>query len=260
MNLALRGLGWAIRVFWIITLAVAITCVYSATQISVELGEVAPFPNDAGIEATLPITLNNRGYYRIADLNVTTAIRDIDNRSLSEKASQVAEISSHNEITILHSMELDMNVVLSQAQYLFNDSELQLRSFIRLSYANLIPVSFEMNTEIPWGAPLANFTAGAPEYSFYDFASQSVTVPISFQNNSPYMNVTGTIHVEIFSSQKQLLGEDTLPVDVPSGRAYSGEAEVLVHVAQGTPTGEIHLRFDTDTFHYGPMVIAYGQP
>jgi hypothetical protein len=258
MNLALRALGWAIRFFWIVTLAFAVTCVYSAAQINVELGQPVPLPERTGFGVTLPITLRNRGYYRIADLNVRTTIKGMENGSLPDATSYITEIHPQDERTVLHNIDLDVHTIIANPRYLFNDSELQLDSLIRLSYADLIPVRVETTIVMPWGAPLFNFAVGPIEHSSYDLVSRRVTIPISFQNHSPCMNVTGTMHIEVFNSRNQLLGEDTLPVDASPGASYSGEAEIAVQAAQATLTGEVRIYFETDTFHYGPVVTSYG--
>jgi hypothetical protein len=258
MNVALRALSWAIRFFWLITLAFAITCVYSATQISVELGEPTPLLDETSFGATLPIMLRNRGYYTISNLNVTTTIRDTMNRSLSETTSRVAEIPPQHETRILHSISFNMSGILTQTEYLFNDSELTVHGTISLDYAGLIPFGFEADTPMPWGAPLSGFTAGQPEYGAYDAVSQRVRVPISFQNHSPYMSVSGTMRVEVFNSLNQLLGEDTVSIDVPSNTAYSGQVDTLVNAALVTQRGEIHIYFDAEVFDFGPLVIRFG--
>jgi hypothetical protein len=258
MNVPLRALSWAIRFFWLITLAFAVTCVYSATLISVEFGESTPAFDEASFRVTLPITLDNRGYYSISDLNFTTTIADDVNSSGSEASSFVPEIPPQSETTILHNVSLDMSSILTQADYLFNDSDLTLHGSISLSYASLIPFGFEASTAIPWGAPLFNLTVGTPEYSPYDAVSLRARLPISFQNHSPYLSVTGTIHVEIFDSRNQLLGEDTIFVDVPSNTAYDGAFETLVNAATVTRGGEVHVSFETEMFDYGPVVISYG--
>lgn len=258
MNVALRALNWAIRFFWLITLAFAVTCVYSATRISVELGEPTPFLDETGFRATLPIMLNNRGYYSISDLNIITTIKDTENTSFSETTTHVTEIPPQDEMTIIHNISFALNAILARPEYLFNDSELTLHGSIRLNYASLIPFGFEADTAMPWGAPLFNFAAGTPEYDPYDASNQRVRVPISFQNHSPYIGVTGTIHVEVFNSRNQLLGEDTISVDLPSDSAYSGGVETLVNAALVTQRGEVHVYFETEMFDYGPLVVSYG--
>jgi hypothetical protein len=258
MNVPLRALSWAIRFFWLITLAFAVTCVYSATLIKVEFGEPTPILDEANFRVTLPITLDNRGYYSIADLNLTTIIVDNENSSVSEASSLVPEIPRQSLITMLHNVSLDLNSILARADYLFNDSDLILHGSISLSYANLIPFGLETSTPIPWGAPLFDLAVGAPEYSSYDAVSLRARLPISFQNHSPYLSVTGTIRVEIFDSGNQLLGEDAVFVDVPSNTVYNGQFETLVNAATVTRGGEIHVYFETEMFDYGPVVISYG--
>ena len=258
MNVPLHALSWAIRFFWLITLAFAVTCVYSATLISVGFGEPTPIPDEASFRVMLPITLDNRGYYRIADLNFTTTITDSESRSSSEASSFVPEIPPQSEITILHNISLDLRSILTQADHLFNDSDLTLLGSIGLRYANLIPFGFEASTAIPWGAPLFNLTIGTPGYSPYDAVSLRARLPISFQNHSPYLSVTGTIRAEIFDSRNQLLGEDAIFVDVPSNTAYNGAFETLVNAMAISSGGEIHVYFETETFDYGPVVISYG--
>jgi hypothetical protein len=258
MNVPLRALSWAIRFFWLITLAFAVTCVYSATLINVEFGEPTPSSDESGFHVTFPITLDNRGYYSIADLNLTTTIADNENSSMSEATSHVPDIQPQSEITILHNVSLDLRSILTKADYLFNDSDLTLHASISLSYADLIPFGLEADTAIPWGAPLFNLTVGTPEYSSYDAVSLRASLPISFQNHSPYLSVTGTVHVEVLNSRNQLLGEDAVFVDVPSNTAYNGEFETLVNAATITHGAEIRVYFETEMFDYGPVVINYG--
>ena len=258
MNVPLRALSWAIRFFWLITLAFAVTCVYSATLINVDFGEPTQTFDEAGFRVTFPITLDNRGYYSIANLNLTTAIVDNENGSVSAATSHVPGIPPQSETTILHNVSLDISNILTRADYLFNDSDLTLHTSISLSYANLIPFGLEANMPIPWGAPLSNFAVGTPEYSVYDAVSLRANLPISFENHSPYLSVTGTVYVEIFNSRNQLLGEDAVFIDVPSNTAYNGEFETLVNAAAITHGGEVHVYFETEMFDYGPVVISYG--
>jgi hypothetical protein len=258
MNVPLRALSWAIRFFWLITFAFAVTCAYSATQIGVEFGEPTPILDGTSFGATLPIMLNNKGYYSISDLNITTTIFDAQNTPISESTSHIAEIPPQNEITIPHNVSFDLNKILTRADYLFNDSNLTLHGSIHLNYASLIPLGVEADTAMPWGAPLFNFVAGTPHISAYDVTRQDVSIPVSFENHSPYIAVTGTMRIEVFNSRNQLLGEDMISVDVQPGNSFSGEVEILVNPAMVTPRGEIHVYFDTEAFDYGPLVIGYG--
>jgi hypothetical protein len=258
MNVPLRALSWAIRFFWIIALAVAVTCVYSATLIRVDFGE--PIMDYLGEEFTvaLPILFDNNGYYSIADLNITTIIADYENRHMSKDSTFIAQIPPQNNMTLLHNVSFNISDITTRAEYLFNDSSFTLYGSAFLNYANIIPFGFEANTTIPWGAPLFNFTAGMPEYTVYNGTHLTTNVPISFQNHSPYFSVTGTIQIEIFNHRQQLLGIGTIFADVPSNMNYEGEVETILNAAMVTERGQIRIFVETEMFNYGPMVINYG--
>jgi hypothetical protein len=258
MNVPLRALAWAIRFFWIITLAFAVTCAYSATLINVDFGEPTSMFDGHSLGMTLPIFLNNRGYYGINGLNFTTSIVDAQHHSISEASSYIAQVSPQEELTLLHNISLDVGQVLTREKYLFEDSNLTLISSAYLSYANLVPVGLEGSTPIQWGAPLFNFTVGTPQNMHYDLTRLQVSAPVSFENHSPYFNVTGTIRIEILNDRGQLLGGDTTAIDVPSGNAYSGEFETIVEAARFTGSGQILVHFETEMFDYGPLVVNYG--
>ena len=258
MNVPIRALSWAIRFFWLITLAFAITCVYSAAQIGVEFGPPTATSAGEGLGTVLPITLNNGGYYRISDMNITTTLVDTERIPVSEASSYLEEIPPQSEITILHRVIFDLDAMLARPEYLFNDTDLTMHGSIQLNYASLIPFKIEADASIPWGGPLFDFTTEMPQYTSIDAARQRVRIPFSFENHSPYTSVTGTIRMELLNSRDQLLGESTVFVDVPSNAAYNGEFETLVHGTTVTREGEIHVYFETEVFDYGPVVTNYG--
>ncbi len=258
MNVPLRALSWAIRFFWIIALAIAITCVYSVTLIRLNFRQPVLSFTEEEITLTLPIMFDNRGYYNIANFNITTLLTDSENKHLSRAITCVAQIPPQDNRTIFHNTSIKLNAIASQAEYLFNDSDFTLFSFIRLDYANLIPFGIETNSSIHWGAPLFNFTIGVPESSIYNLTHVRARIPVSFQNHSPYFNVTGTIEAEIYDSSSQLTGMGAVSIDVPTNTNYEGEIQILVNVATLTNNGQIHVYIESSLFNYGPMVIDFG--
>jgi len=258
MNVPLRALSWATRFFWIIILAFAVTCAYSATLIRVNFGELTITSTKEDFTVTLPIILDNKGYYNIADLNITTLIADYENRQISKTTTYIAQILPQNNANIFHNVNLNLNEIMTRTDYLFCDSNFTIYGSINLNYANLIPFGFETNTTIPWGAPLFNFTTGMPEYSVYNTTHLIVNMPINFQNHSPYFGVTGTIQIEIFNDRDQLIGNSTVSIDAPSNADYYDEVGMLVNAWMFTEKGQIRVYVETEMFDYGPMVINYG--
>ncbi len=258
MNVPLRALSWAVRFFWIIALAFAVTGVYSATLIRINFGEPTMTFTEEDFTVTLPIMFDNRGYYNLADLNITTVITDSGGTPISRATTHAARVPPQNNATIYHQVSFNIDEIIANADCLFTDSAFSLYGSIRLDYANLIPFGFGANKTIPWGAPLFNFTAGMPEYSAYNATHLRVDVPISFQNHSPYFSVIGTVRIELFNDSHQLLGEGVVFVDVPPDAAYSGVVETLVNAGLVTARGQIRIYVGTELFDYGPMVIDYG--
>ncbi len=251
-------MSWATRFFWIIALAVAITCIYSVTLIRLGFAEPTVNLTEENITVTVPITLGNNGYYSIIDLNVTTLLTNVKNNRITGVTTYIPQIPPRNNSTILHNITLSVQEIMSNADYLFNDSSFTLYGKAQLEYANLIPFSFEVNTSIPWGAPLHNLTFGDPTYGVYNVTHLSFTVPISFDNHSPYFDVTGMFRIEVLNSIQQVVGEGALSVDVPSNSSYSGQLETVINPVSMVDIDEIHIYIETEMFNYGPIVINYG--
>lgn len=248
-------MSWAIRFFWIIALAVTITCIYSVTLVQIGLGEPTISVTEEDLTIISPIILGNEGYYSIVDLNITTLLLDCENSQVSEATTYVSQIPPQNNITILHNVSLPLDEIMTNRNYLFNDSNFTLFGSAQLNYANLVPFSLETNTAIPWGAPLFNFTTGDPIFNMYNLTHFRVIVPINFENHSPYFSVTGVVRVEIMNSTNQAIGEGAVSIDVPSGISYTGQLEAVVNAALVYGIEQVHVYVETPMFNYGPIVI-----
>ncbi|MCW3985412.1 MAG: hypothetical protein NWE91_03250, partial [Candidatus Bathyarchaeota archaeon] len=223
-----------------------------------DFGEPIMNSTEENCTITLPIIFDNNGYYNIDGLNITTLITDYKNRRISEATTYIEQVPPQNSATIFHNVSFNLNEIMIQDHYLFNDSNFTLSGLVQLNYANLIPLGFEVNTTIPWGAPLFNFTIGMPEYNTYNSTYMRVNMPINFENHSPHFNVSGDILIEIFNDRHQLYGKSAVSIDVPSNNMYYGEIETLVNAAMVTERGQIRVYVETEMFSYGPMVISYG--
>lgn len=257
MNISLRAISWATRFFWIIALAVTITCVYSVMQIRIGFGEPTINMTEEDLNIMLPITLGNEGYYSIADLNITTILSDSENSQISEATTYVSQVPPQNNTTILHNISLPLDQIMANMDYLFNDSDFTLLGSAQLNYANLVPFSLKTNTTIPWGAPLFNFTMSDPILNMYNLTHFGVTVPISFENHSPYFSVTGVIRVELINNSHQVIGEGAVSMDVPPGTSYNGQLEAVVNAFLIGGIEQVHVYVETPMFNYGPIVIDY---
>lgn len=261
MNVPLRALSWATRLFWIIAFVFVVTCAYSATLIQVDFGEPMVNLGEKDNMLTLPIIFDNKGYYNIADLNVTTTIFDSYDQSISKDTTIIPKIASKNNATILHNASFNLDSVSIRragANWLFDDSNFTIYTHVRLDYADIIPFGLELNSSIPWGAPLSNFTVGTLEYAMVNTTHLNVKVPVSFQNHSPYFNVTGTMRFNVLNDEQQPLVGGRSSIHVPSNSFYSEIMETYVDAAVAMEIEQINFYFDTEIFSYGPIMIGVG--
>lgn len=257
MNVSIRAMSWATRFFWLLALAVTITCVYSVTLIQIGFGEPMINLTEEHLSITLPITIGNEGYYIIAGLNVTTLLLDNETNQISEATTYVSQIPPQNNATILHNISLPLDEIMTNMIYLFDDSNFTLLGSAQLNYANLVPFSLETNTTIPWGAPLYDFATGDPTVNIYNITHLGVMVPINFENHSPYFSVTGVIRVELINSAYQVIGEGTVSMDVPPGANYNGQLEAIINTTLISSVEQVQILVETAMFNYGPIVIDY---
>jgi len=249
MKQAIRALGWAVYVVWLVILVFTVTVVYSAFQLGVNFGEVQTSASGGSMILSLPFSIENNGFYEISDLNITTLIHGSNGAPLSNSTTVVGLISSGNKVDAMHnvSISLEEMATASLSRLLFYDTNLNVNMSLALNYAGVVPFKISTNFTIPWGAPLSNLTMGNPY-----FRGSSLFVPIIFENHS-FFNLTGTMRLELFDDLNQQVGLATTPMNVPSHGVFNENVEVSV---SGSPTvREARLYFDTSVFSYGPVVI-----
>jgi hypothetical protein len=260
MHQAIRALGWATKLLWIILIAIILTIAYSATQISVAFGEPQTTMTGQAVTLSFPISVNNQGLYDLSQLNFTTKITDLNGQSLAEGTTVAQLIPRGSAQTMIHTVTIDLAGILAQnASFLFNDTDLTVFQYVSLNYANAIPLSVHANQPMPWGAPLSNFAIGDPAFQFYNSTHSIVSVQLYFENHNQYVPVTGDVRVEIYTTRQSFKGSGTANINAQSGMSCSTQVDVLVSNFRSVPPrGEVRVFFDTTMFDYGPVVVSFG--
>ena len=260
MRQAIRALGWATNILWILTIAFTTTSVLSMNNVfqNIGFGEAKFSSTNKSLVLSLPFSINNTGYYDISDLNVTTQVSDSNGLSLSTSTTLVPLIPTGGAVRRAHNITLDIEDTSTKdlSYLLFNDSNLDLTAFIALKFAYAIPLQISTKGTIPWGAPLSNFSIGAISYSFYNVTHFTVLLPVSFENHSP-LEVNGKIRFEAYDAKNNSVGSGTSEVSVPPHNSFNGQVKAIV---RGEPRGvvEVHVYVDTSLFSYGPLVMRFG--
>lgn len=259
MKQTLRALGWATTIFWIFLIAFAGTCVYSAANTRIKLGEPQVFPSETAITISFPLFINNSGYYDISDLNVTTLLEDIDGVCVSKSTTIITLVPKGRNIVKTHNITINLNdIAYNFYYYLFNDTEFNLQQHFKLKFARVIPFHALANMKIPWGAPLYNFSVKQVSYQCSYLTNCTVTVSFAFENHSPYFDVIGKLRLEIYNSNGEQIGIGETTADAPSHSSFEGTVDIVVDGEKFTAQGEIFFYFETPLFNFGPLVIPYG--
>lgn len=255
MKQAIRALGWAVGILWIMLLLFTVTAVYSAVQIRPSLGEPSATASGSTLMASLPIVLYNGGFYDLSQFNITTQVRDQGSAIITRSSTLVPLVSAGANVTITHSMSLSIEQVATGhlSRLLFNDSELEIEAVVRLLYARVFPFEISLNSSMPWGAPFANLTLGSISVTPLNLTHIRARVPLSFENHS-FLALGGTLHLEIVDDANHLVGGGSTVLNAPSNSRFEADVEVLT---AGNPADfrEARLYFQTPFFNYGPLVM-----
>jgi len=259
MQMAIRALGWATKLLWIIILAIIITIAYSATQISIAFGEPQTITSGQAVTLSFPININNQGLYDLTQLNVTTKITDQNGQTLANGTSIAQSVQRGTMKAIVHSVTINFSQMLAQSSLVLNDTSLTVFQYVSLNYASAIPLSVHANYTMPWGAPLSNLAISNPTFTSYNETHSIVSVQLYFENHNQYIPVTGITRVEIYTARQTLKGTGTANIDAQPNTSYSTQVNALVtNFRTLPPRGEIHVFFEASAFNYGPVVIPFG--
>ena len=252
MKIAIRMLGIATIILWLVILFFSVTAVYSVMNLVVNLGEVQMLPSSKGITFSLPFSIDNNGYYEIADLNLTTRVTDPDGTLIDLTETFVQSIPRDTTVNATHTIPIDLDSILSMdyLPFLFEDSEFNAEIFVGLNFARAVPVQLSTNATIPWGAPLADFSVGSISVSPLNSTHAEASIPLSFENHA-ILDLTGTLTLELYNdSQNMITSEETI-VRVPSQQSYSDRIVMytsLQDASKVTSSGNVHVIFETPMF------------
>jgi len=259
MRYAVRALGWATKILWILIVVFAATAVHSALNVRMGFGQPQIFFSNKSMVISVPLFVNNTGLYDLSELNMTVTVMDYNGSLVSTSTTFVPSIPRGSYIESAHNVSMSLDDITSKlVNYLFNDTVFNLDMSLKLNFAHAIPFQASMNETVPWGAPLYNFSIGQFSYDSYNLTHERVIIPLSFENHSPFFGIDGTMRVELYNSNEELLGSSVSDLNVPSHSKYDGQVEMIVDISKITGSGEVRFYFETSTFSFGPVVMPYG--
>lgn len=259
MRIPIRIISIATTFFWIFLIVFFVSAAYSIKDVRFDFEDPEiGFTSDNVILFSLPITVDNRGYYNIGSFNVSTEISDREDCVITRGSTFIPVIEKESQVRATHNMTLDMDDLLQNSRnYLFNDTELMVHETVGLELAEVIPVQVSTNVTLPWGAPLYNFTLGEIGHKTSNGTHLTVTVPASFENHALF-DWTGSIRLHMYNSTEFLLGEGEISIEALQNSVYQESLELTVPTAGITDNGYFEVYFSTSSFSFGPVVFPYG--
>jgi len=262
MKQAIRFLGWAARVLWIVVIIFSITALISGMNIlfSVRPGEPTFSLSGGAAVMSVPFVLNNTGYYDISDLNFTTLVTDHRGAQISRATNIVPLIPRGNCTNATLSIVVNLTEIASgNLTYLLTeDGNFTIATWVSLRFAYAIPLGMSLNATMPWGAPLHNLSIGSPSFEALNLTHLRALIPLGFENHSPFLDMNATVRFEVYNATGGTIGSETLDVHAPPNSGFMDRGEVLVSLLGLTPSGEVRVYLETPQFSYGPLVMPYG--
>lgn len=252
MNITTRIFGIATLLIWTIIIFFFVTAVYSVNNLDVNVGQVEMSPAGNGINFSLPFAIKNNGYYELADLNLTTIIKDPNGKMLDQTETMIPSIPQGTTINASHKITIDLDEILSMNHLilLLEDNEFLVELFTGLDFAHVVPVQLSLNASIPWGAPFADFSVGEISVSPIDGNNVKISIPLSFENHA-ILDLSGILILELYDSSGDVITFGNIVIDVPSQDKYVGNISLETSYEDWMPiesNGNLHLIFETPLF------------
>jgi hypothetical protein len=257
MKQAIKALSFATKILWTIVLIFSITAAYSAMNLRVGFGKPETSVSDTTVTLSTPLFINNTGFYEIADINITTHIKDHDNKDISTSTTIVPVLSPSDNIQKTHNMTLNISNLTKEFTYLaFNDSIFNVYTLVTLRFARVIPVQISLNATMPWGAPFYNFSIGDISLNYIE---KKIIAPLSFENHA-FFSISGNMRLEVYNENSEQISTTEVLIEVPAGSGFRDSLEMEIDPSELTPEGQIHIFFETSMFNVGPIMKSWVIP
>jgi len=248
MRQSIRGLGWAVTISTLLLFVFLITAVYSVFQTlasgrGIGFGELQLSFSDNRLVLSMPVTVNNTGYYDVTDFEIKTMLRDSDDKTLASSSSVIEEIKKGSTESRSHNLSISLTSILSNVtNLLFRDTEFRIDLSVTFRYAYALGFNITMtNMSVPWGAPL--YGLDLKEIGLPKFNGTHLTINIVLEvENHSFFDVNGNFNFKIYNKDDMYIGSGRGLIDIPRGSRLSEPVEIVIQVVNPLDfTGEGYL-------------------
>jgi len=269
MRQSIRALGWAITISMLIVFAFLVTAVYSVFQSvlmeqGIKLGGFQKSFSNNTFVFSVPITVNNTGYFDINDFNISAVLKDANGTTLTASSIFVPEIKKGSAETRLYNLSMNLADILSNMEYLlFNDTEFKIDFSVGFRYAKALGFELAMrNASMPWGAPLCGLTLRGLQISSFNTTHILVNLYLEFKNHS-FFDIVGNLLLKVYNETGGYIGSGMASVNVSSNSTLSGPIPATISMENPlnfTGRGSIEVFLDLPTYNYTLRMgsVSYG--
>jgi hypothetical protein len=163
MRLALRIIGIATTIFWIILIAFIATAAYSVKDVSFNIGETEVTISPDGTRAyfRINITIVNGGLYNVGSFNLTTEAY-LEGFLIAHNSTLIEVIRTGENVTATHTMRANIARLPQPVRdSLSNSTDFEVNAFVSLNVAEMIPVQASTNFTVPIPTVLRDYASGS---------------------------------------------------------------------------------------------------
>jgi len=219
---SIRALGWAVTILTLILFAFLASAVYSIFQIAflnqgIRMGEMQTEFKDGSLKLSMPITINNTGYYEINEFKITTTLEDKDERLIATNTTMMTGIKRGDSRSEVHSLSLSFDDLLSKTDLLFNDTEIKLLVSVGFKYAYTLEFQISMaNLSMPWGAPFYGLNLKELNVHGSNGTHLFLELNMDFENHF-FLDIGGPLYLTVYNENGEQIGKGIGLLYVPSG-------------------------------------------
>lgn len=229
MRLTVKALGWIIAFLWIVTLILPISVALSMLRLADgrNLGVQEPTFTftDGNVSLTMPIYVNNTGFYDISEANVKIKIFKA-NITLATVSKTLPDIPAGRTVNTSCVFTANIRDIFQKAPILLTeDTSLDVNAMLHFRVAYTIAFNIANNFSTLWGAPFHNLT-------IHDIAYNNTRHVLSFYmgfNNHAAFSLNSPLTIELLNSSNETIGMASIGLDVPSGDSFQELVEVAVN-------------------------------
>ena len=224
MQQSIRALGWTATILTIVLFIFLASLFYSILQVvilapGIKIGGLESEFKDGNVRLSLPILINNTGYYEIDEFKVATALRDENGRLIATNSTLMRNIGRGEFKYEKHVISLSFADIISKMKsYLFNDANIRFSILIGFKYASVLEFQVSMvNVSIPWRAPFYGLRLKSLIFRGSNGTHLFFNLDMDIENHF-VSDIGGLLRLTIYNEKAVRVGEGVGLLYLPSGK------------------------------------------